>query len=165
MTKHRQGIPRLLTGYPQKRLPAASKDNGIFTQMGPIERVSIDTISPPKRPLRKYTDHHKKRYARAIETFGIITPVIIDASGVIVAGLIWYLGALHLGLRELPVVRVTHLSPEMLEAYRIAEQRLSEVAPWDDVALAEPHRVIDRGVGSLLTKPMNAARLPGGASP
>ncbi|MEH2688627.1 DNA methylase N-4 [Bradyrhizobium diazoefficiens] len=52
-------------------------------------------------------------------------------------GLIWYLGALYLGLRELPVIRITHLTPEKFEVYRIAEQRLSELAPWDDRAVAE----------------------------
>lgn len=144
MTKHRHGVQRPLTSRPQGRLPVAGKANDIFTRLGPIELVSIDSVSPPKRLLRKHTDLHKKQYARSIEAFGLITPVIIDASGTIIAGLIWYLGALHLGLCELPVVRITHLSPAILQAYRIAEQRLSEAAPWDDVALAETFKELSQ---------------------
>ncbi|MBB4361519.1 DNA modification methylase [Bradyrhizobium sp. CIR18] len=119
-------------------MTASSNHNEIFTQRGPVELVAIDAISLPERLLRKHTDRHKKQYAKCIEALGgVIGPIIIDGSGVIVAGMIWYFGALKLGLRELPIIRVTHLTPEKLELYRIAEQRLSELAPWDDRALAE----------------------------
>lgn len=122
----------------------SSKHNEVFTQVGPVERLPIDAISPPARSLRKVTDRHKKQYARCIEALGLITPIVIDPSGVIVAGLIWYLGAVQLGLRELPVIRVTHLTPEKLEIYRIAEQRLSELAPWDDRAVAETFKELSQ---------------------
>lgn len=121
-------------------MTAPSKHNEIFTDLGPIERIPIDAISLPSRLIRGHTDHQKKQYAKCIETLGLITPIIVDAAGVVVAGLIWYFGALQLGLRDLPIIRVTHLSPEKLDVYRIAEQRLSELAPWDERAVAETFR-------------------------
>ncbi|MGY4234724.1 DNA modification methylase [Bradyrhizobium sp. USDA 4449] len=121
-------------------MAVSSKHNEVFTQVGPVERLPIEAISPPRPALRKHTDRHKKQYAKCIEALGLFSPIIIDSSGVIVAGLIWYFGALQLGLRELPVIRVTHLTPGQLELYRIAEQRLGELAPWDDRAVAETLR-------------------------
>src|SRR5205807_1322824 len=41
-------------------------------------------------------------------------------------------------------IRVTHLTPEKLELYRIAEQRLSELAPWDDRAVAETFKELSQ---------------------
>lgn len=114
--------------------------NEIHTDIGPIERMPIGAISLPPRTLRTHSDRNKKQYARCIEALGLISPIIVDASGVIVVGFLWYLGALHLGLKDLPVIRVTHLTPEKLEIYRIAEQRLSELAPWDERALADAFR-------------------------
>lgn len=125
-------------------MTAPSTPNEVFTQVGPVEHVAIEAIKPPKRLLRKHTDRDKKQYAKCIEALGLITPVIIDPAGVIVIGLIWYLGALQLGLRELSVIRVTHLAPAQLELYRIAEQRLSELAPWDDRALAETFKELSQ---------------------
>ncbi|MCA1471259.1 DNA modification methylase [Bradyrhizobium sp. IC3195] len=125
-------------------MTTSSKHNEVFTEVGPVERLPIEAISPPRRSLRKYTDQHKKQYAKCIETLGLISPVIIDSAGVIVAGLIWYHGALQLGLRELPVIRVTHLTPEQLELYRIAEQRLGELAPWDDRSVAEAFKELSQ---------------------
>jgi DNA methylase len=43
-------------------------------------------------------------------------------------------------VRAVKVIRVTHLTPEQLEIYRIAEQRLNELAPWDERALADAFR-------------------------
>lgn len=125
-------------------MTASSKHNEVFTHVGPVERLPIGAISPPARSLRKHTDRHRKQYGRCIEALGLITPIVIDSSGVIVAGLIWYLGALQLGLAELPIIRVTHLTPEKLEIYRIAEQRLSELAPWDDRAVAETFKELSQ---------------------
>lgn len=126
-------------------MTATSKHNEVFTHVGPVERLPIGAISPPQRLLRKHTDRHKKQYAKCIEALGgLISPIIVDPSGVIVAGLIWYLGALQLGLPELSVIRVTHLTPEKLALYRIAEQRLSELAPWDDRAVAETFKELSQ---------------------
>lgn len=126
-------------------MTATSKHNEVFTHVGPVERLPIGAISPPQRLLRKHTDRHKKLYAKCIEALGgLISPIIVDPSGVIVAGLIWYLGARQLGLPELSVIRVTHLTPEKLALYRIAEQRLSELAPWDDRGVAETFKELSQ---------------------
>ena len=48
----------------------------------------------------------------------------------------WYLGARHLELPDVPVIRVTHLTNAEVLAYRVAEQRLPELAPWIDAELS-----------------------------
>jgi ParB-like chromosome segregation protein Spo0J len=60
--------------------------NEIHTDIGPIERMPIAAISLPDRLLRSHSDRNKKQYARCIEALGLISPIIVDASGVIVVG-------------------------------------------------------------------------------
>jgi hypothetical protein len=45
-----------------------------------------------------------------------------------------------LGLREIPVIRLEHLTPEQARAFSIADNRLSETSSWDDRLLAEVFR-------------------------
>ncbi len=54
----------------------------------------------------------------------------------IVAGHGRLLAAQYLGLSEVPVIRLGHLTPEQVRAYRIADNRLSELSGWDDELLA-----------------------------
>lgn len=118
--------------------------NSIDTDIGPIERVATSDLRSPQNMLRAYTTAHIRRFARFVEEFGVRLPLLIDKHNVICAGLIWYLAAVRLGLPELPVVRVVRLSDDQLAVYRIAEQKLQELAPWDDVALGrEFKRLLD----------------------
>lgn len=94
------------------------KPNGIYSSIEPIEILPISSLSLPKHVLRKYSDTHKRQFARCLETFGFVTPIAIDAQGKVVAGAIWYLGAVQLRLPEVPTNRVTHLPPEYIEAFR-----------------------------------------------
>jgi len=123
---------------PQKvRNVVPLKPNEVFSAIRPIEHLPMSAISLPRRMLRAYSEVNKKQFARCLEIFGFVTPIVVDAAGTVVAGLNWYLAAVHLEIPVVPIIRVTHLSPAQLEAYRIAEQRLNELSPWDEQALAE----------------------------
>jgi DNA modification methylase len=102
-----------------------------------IEIVDIAELKPPLKQLRAYTKANVRGCVRLIEKFGFLTPILADGDGHILGGLLWFLAAQRLELPELPVVKTTHLSPDEQLAYRIAEQRISELSPWDDQALSE----------------------------
>ena len=46
-------------------------------------------------------------------------------------------------LDAVPVIRLAHLSPEQVRAYRIADNRLSELSGWDDELLAAELQALD----------------------
>lgn len=113
-----------------------SRSNQIVTTIGPVEMRDIASLTLPNAFLRKYTEKHKRRFARVVETFGCIVPIGIDQNGTVLTSMPWLLGAIKLGLTEVPTIRHTHLSEHHKTALRIVDQRLNELTPWDEKALA-----------------------------
>ena len=70
-----------------------------------------------------------------MERFGFVSPILIDANGVVIAGLARVMAARALGRSHAPAVRVEHLSEAEVRAYRIADNRLAEDADWNVEAL------------------------------
>jgi hypothetical protein len=69
--------------------------------------------------------------------FGWTNPVLVDEQGGILAGYGRLLAAGKLGLAEVPVIRIEHLSEAQKRAYFIADNQLALEAGWDDALLAE----------------------------
>lgn len=85
--------------------------------------------------------HHDAKQVRliaaSIERFGFLAPIVIDESGMIVAGDGRYLAAKLLGLRQVPVVRARFLTEDDRTAYALADNKLAELSPWKDDVLAK----------------------------
>ena len=92
------------------------------------------------RPARRNAHQHRKRQIRqiadSIERFGFINPVIVDDGGNVLAGHGRVAAAKLLGMRTIPVIRVSHLSETELRAYMLADKKLTENAGWDRQVLA-----------------------------
>ncbi len=69
--------------------------------------------------------------AESIRRFGWKVPLVIDRDGVIVAGHTRYKAAKKLGLSSAPCVVAEDLSPEEVKAFRVVDNRVSELAEWD----------------------------------
>ena len=110
--------------------------NRIFTEVGPIERLPITAVKE-KRSFRVFKKETLRQAARFIEAFGSRVPILVDAENEIVEGEIWFCAAKHLGLPDIAVLRITGLTPNQLNAYRIGVQRIPQSAEWDDTALAD----------------------------
>ena len=91
----------------------------------------IDDLRPLGRDTRKHPAHQLARLARNLETFGFVTPVVIDAHHRVVAGWALVQAAQRLLLTHIPTVTVTGLSDVQLRALRLALNRLSEDASWN----------------------------------
>lgn len=78
-----------------------------------------------------------KRIARSIERFGFVVPVLATAAGDVIAGHGRILAAQRLGWKEVPAILVNHLSDAEVKAFRVADNRLSELATWDKRLLGE----------------------------
>lgn len=100
-----------------------------------IVYVPIEKIKPYKDNPR---DNKKaiKKVAESIKNFGFRVPLVLDKKYVIVTGHTRYLAAKELGLEKLPCVIAEDLSKEKIKAYRIADNKVSEYATWNESLLA-----------------------------
>ena len=100
-----------------------------------IVYVPVDKIKPYKDNPRDNTKAIKK-VAESIKNFGFRVPLVLDKKYVIVTGHTRYLAAKELGLEKIPCVIAEDLSKEKIKAYRIADNKVSEYATWNESLLA-----------------------------
>jgi len=96
----------------------------------------VDDLKPYAGNARTHTDKQIAQIATSIELFGFTNPVLIDDADGIVAGHGRVAAARKLGLAEVPVIKLAHLSDSERRAYVIADNRLAELAGWDHEILA-----------------------------
>ena len=101
-----------------------------------IERVPLARLTACKTNARTHSPKQVCQIAESIKRFDFIVPVVVDRENQIVAGHGRVEAAKLLGLTEVPVLRVSHLSPAEQRAFRIADNRLAELAGWDRGTLA-----------------------------
>ncbi|MEN8129635.1 MAG: DNA methyltransferase [Pseudomonadota bacterium] len=101
-----------------------------------IKLQSIKRLTPYKNNARTHSKRQIQQLVESIKTFGFISPVLVDAVGGIVAGHGRIEAAKLLGMKEVPTIRLDHLTPEELRAYILADNRLAELAGWDKEILA-----------------------------
>ena len=96
----------------------------------------ISELAPYSKNSRTHTEKQIEQVARSIREFGFTNPVLTDAKGTIVAGHARVEAARSLGLETVPTIPLADLSPDQIRAYIIADNRLAELAGWDDDILA-----------------------------
>lgn len=74
--------------------------------------------------------------ANSIRTFGFLIPVVVDQNDILVAGHTRVAAATLLGMHEVPVVQVGHLSEDEVNAFRVIDNKVAELAKWDFDLLA-----------------------------
>jgi site-specific DNA-methyltransferase (adenine-specific) len=99
-----------------------------------IIEVDIDLLRPYERNPR-YNDQAVDAVAKSIELYGWHSPIIVDADYVIIAGHTRLKAAEQLGLAKVPCIVADHLSEDLVKAYRIADNKLAEIATWNYDAL------------------------------
>jgi DNA modification methylase len=100
-----------------------------------IELWPIDKLLPYVRNARQHSDEQIAQIAASIAEFGFVNPILTGADGVLVAGHGRLAAARKLGLATVPVVVLDHLTPTQRRALVLADNRLAELATWDDALL------------------------------
>ena len=100
-----------------------------------IEHWPIDKLLPYVRNARQHSDEQIAQIAASIAEFGFVNPILTGADGVLVAGHGRLAAARKLGLATVPVVVLDHLTPTQRRALVLADNRLAELATWDDALL------------------------------
>lgn len=101
-----------------------------------MERRAVSGLVPYARNARTHSEAQVGRIAGSIREFGFNNPVLVDRENGIIAGHGRVLAAQKLGLAEVPVIELGHLSAAQKKAYILADNRLAEQAGWDDDLLA-----------------------------
>jgi DNA modification methylase len=96
----------------------------------------IDSLKPYTRNARSHSKRQIRQIADSITRFGWTNPVLVDGDGGIIAGHARVEAAIHLGLKEVPTIRIEDLTEAEKCAYIIADNRLAELAGWDTDILA-----------------------------
>ena len=101
-----------------------------------IEKRPLEALIPYARNARTHSEAQVGLIAGSIREFGFNNPVLVDSDNGIIAGHGRVLAAQRLGLGEVPVIELGHLSEAQKRAYILADNRLAEQAGWDRELLA-----------------------------
>lgn len=85
----------------------------------------------------RINDYAVKKVLESIKEFGFQNPILVDKDKVIIAGHTRREASLLAGLETVPYIIADDLTPEQVKAYRIADNKLGELATWDENMLKE----------------------------
>jgi len=98
---------------------------------------AIDALTPDPANPRCHSRKQIRQIAESIRVFGFNVPILIDREGKIIAGHDRLLACRELGITEVPTLCLDHLTQAQARAFMIADNRLTEIASWDDQLLAQ----------------------------
>ncbi len=97
-----------------------------------VRWLPVESLTPDPENARVHGPRQIARIADSIAAFGFNVPILIDGAGAVLAGHGRVLAARRLGLSEVPTIALEHLSEPERRAFMIADNRLAELASWDD---------------------------------
>ncbi len=115
-------------------------DLTIFTPI--IEMMSSSDLKPDPRNSKLHPAKQLKQVMRSIEEFGWTNPVLIDEEGSVLAGHLRLEAAKKLGIKQVPTIKLSHMTAAQKRAYIIADNRIAENGSWDAKLLALEHEAI-----------------------
>jgi DNA modification methylase len=135
----------------KRRELAAAKNTlgpGVLSQ---VIELPIDQLIPYAQNARTHGDEQVTVIEQSIQTFGWMNPVLIGDNNEIIAGHGRILAAKRLGLTHAPVLRVSGLTPDQIRGYRLADNRIAEIAGWDaDILAVELQHITGVDIGSSI---------------
>lgn len=96
-----------------------------------IQNIDINLLKEYENNPR-LNDHAVDKVAKSIKEFGFKVPIVIDENYVIVTGHTRIKAAKELGLEKVPCLIADDLSPSQIKAFRLADNKVSEFATWDE---------------------------------
>lgn len=101
-----------------------------------IKEIELSALKPYDKNPRK-NDDAVNYVLKSIKSYGFKIPLVVDSDNVIVCGHTRFKAAQKLGFKSLPCVIADDLSDAQIKAFRIADNKVAEVAQWDDAFLIE----------------------------
>lgn len=97
----------------------------------------IDELNPDPSNPRRHGKKQIQKIAKSIATFGFNVPILVDGALCVIAGHGRLMACRELGWKEVPTICLDHLSEAQVKAFRIADNRLTEISTWDEQLLGE----------------------------
>lgn len=97
---------------------------------------SVNEVIPYENNPR-INNYAVEQVANSIKEFGFKVPIVIDENSVIVAGHTRLKAAKKLNLETVPCIIADDLTQEQVNAFRLADNKVSELAEWDFEKLEE----------------------------
>jgi len=134
-----------------------------------IETWPLDRLRPYARNAKIHGTDRVAKIAASMAKFGWTVPCMVADDRELIAGHGRVLAAAMLGLKDVPVIRLSHLDEAERRAYRIADNKLTELGEWDEAMLRDEIAGLlaeDFGVvaGDHVTYQLVSVALPGNLS-
>jgi DNA modification methylase len=104
----------------------------VMTDKLVVEYWPTDSVKPYPGNPRKHSRKQLSLLSRSFQEFGVITAILVDKDGMIIAGEGRWEAAKENGLEVVPVIQVHHLNKAQIRAYRLADNKLALESDWDD---------------------------------
>lgn len=101
-----------------------------------IKEFKVTDLKEYERNPR-HNDDAVEYVAESIKEFGFKVPIVVDKDNVIIAGHTRLKAAKELGLKTVPCIVADDLTEEQVQAFRLADNKVAELAEWDTFMLAE----------------------------
>lgn len=101
-----------------------------------VRQVPVADIKRYDRNPRSHSRAQIEKLKDSVSQFGFVSPILLDRDKSIVAGHARLEAAIGLGYTHVPVVELSHLSPMQAKALRLADNKLAELATWNEEVLA-----------------------------
>jgi DNA modification methylase len=117
-----------------------------------LEYRSVEALIPYARNAKQHPDAQVAQIAASIREFGWGAPILVDGNNNVIAGHGRLLAARKLGMDEVPVVSMDHLTDTQRRALILADNKIGENASWEDELLGiELSELKDAGFDLELT--------------
>ncbi len=101
-----------------------------------IEHWPLARLQPYAKNAKMHGADQVAKIAASMAEFGWTVPCLVCEDGELIAGHGRVLAATQLGLTEAPVIVLGHLTEAQRRAYRIADNKLTELGTWDEALLS-----------------------------
>lgn len=108
-----------------------------------IELWLTDRLVPYDKNARTHSDAQVAQIAASIAEFGFTSPILVDSQAGVIAGAGRLAAARKLGLEQVPVVVLDHLTETQKRAYILADNKLALNAGWDEELLSQELAVLE----------------------
>jgi len=102
-----------------------------------IETWPLERLKPYARNAKTHGADQVAKIAASMARFGWTVPCMVADDGELIAGHGRVLAATMLGLKDVPVIQLGHLDEAERRAYRIADNKLTELGEWDEALLRD----------------------------
>lgn len=109
-----------------------------------IEYLGVEKLKPYDKNAKIHDEVQIEQIMESIKQFGMNDPIAIWKDGLIIEGHGRLVACKRLGIMEVPVIRLDHLSDEQRKAYTLVHNKLTMNTEFDiDILTAELSEIVD----------------------